>query len=221
MLVVVPLFTIFSKEKCAPSQTPMPILPSSQKAKSESGLACRQFVMKGDPGNRLERKENRIRGKAKTRVQFFSVFILKIKNAFFWRYNPYNIKFLHLKCIISQFLCQSCCFAESFHFHLRFKGFVNKISHSLYISNTNIYQKIIQLTVNIRTLKEKRSRNSRGYITKLGSDQHPDSNSAGKSCVTAYLESQFRKGPKHPIYGMAETFKTAVQGSCLSSQGAM
>ena len=58
--------------------------------------------MKGDPGNRLERKENRIRGKAKTRVQFFSVFILKIKNAFFWRYNPYNIKFLHLKCIISK-----------------------------------------------------------------------------------------------------------------------
>ena len=24
------------------------------------------------------------------------------------------------------------CFAESFHFCLRFKGFVNKISHSLY-----------------------------------------------------------------------------------------
>ena len=24
------------------------------------------------------------------------------------------------------------CFAESFHFRLRFKGFVNKISHSLY-----------------------------------------------------------------------------------------
>ena len=29
------------------------------------------------------------------------------------------------------------------------------------------------------TIKEKRSRNSRRYITKLGSDQHPDSNSAG------------------------------------------
>ena len=30
------------------------------------------------------------------------------------------------------------CLEESFHFHLRFKGFVNKISHSLYTNNTNI-----------------------------------------------------------------------------------
>ena len=36
------------------------------------------------------------------------------------------------------------CFAQSFPFCLRFKGFVNKISHSLHTKNkTNIYQGII------------------------------------------------------------------------------
>ena len=36
-------------------------------------------------------------------------------------------------------LCISCCFAESFHFCLRFKGFVNKISHSLYTTTQYRY----------------------------------------------------------------------------------
>ena len=45
-------------------------------------------------------------------------------------------------------------------------------------------------------LKEKRNRNSRKRITKLGFDQHPDSNSSGKSCVTAHLASQMGKGPR-------------------------
>ena len=33
---------------------------------------------------------------------------------------------------IRKFLVRVLCFAESFHFCLRFKGFVNKIRHSLY-----------------------------------------------------------------------------------------
>ena len=33
---------------------------------------------------------------------------------------------------IRKFLVLVLCFAESFHFCLRFKGFVNKIRHSLY-----------------------------------------------------------------------------------------
>ena len=45
------------------------------------------------------------------------------------------------------------------------------------------------------TLKEKKNRNSRGYITKLGFDQHPDSIGSGESRVTARLDSQLGKGP--------------------------
>ena len=37
------------------------------------------------------------------------------------------------------------------------------------------------LTFNILTLKEKRNKKSKGYNNKLGSYQHPDLNSAGKS----------------------------------------
>ena len=61
------------------------------------------------------------------------------------------------------------------------------------------------------TLKEKRNRNSRGYITKSGFDQHPDSNSAGKSRVTAHLESHWGKGPRRCICSVGETSKMAVQ----------
>ena len=50
------------------------------------------------------------------------------------------------------------------------------------------------LTFNILTLKEKRNRKSREYITKWGFDQHPDLNSSGKSRVTAHLESELGKG---------------------------
>ena len=49
------------------------------------------------------------------------------------------------------------------------------------------------------TIKAKRSRKSRRYITKLGSDQHPNSNSAGKSWDTAHLETQWGKGPRQHV----------------------
>ena len=65
------------------------------------------------------------------------------------------------------------------------------------------------------TLKEKVSRNSRKYITKLGSDQHPDSNSAGKYQDTAHLEPQWGKGPRQHVTVMGETSKIAVLGSPL------
>ena len=55
------------------------------------------------------------------------------------------------------------------------------------------------------TLKDKISRNSRRYITKLGSDQYPDSNSAGKSWDTAHLETQWGKGPRQHVRVMGET----------------
>ena len=74
---------------------------------------------------------------------------------------------------------------------------------------------IAYLTFNILTLKEKRTRNSRGYITKLDFDQHPDSNSAGKSRVTAHPESQLAEGPRQRICYVGETSKIAVQGSHL------
>ena len=45
------------------------------------------------------------------------------------------------------------------------------------------------------TLKEKKNRNSRGCITKLGFDQYLDSISSGESRVTARLDSQLGKGP--------------------------
>ena len=69
---------------------------------------------------------------------------------------------------------------------------------------------IAYLTFNILTLKEKRNRKSRGYITKLGFDQHPDSNNAGKSYVTAHLESQLGKGPRQRICSVDETSENAV-----------
>ena len=58
------------------------------------------------------------------------------------------------------------------------------------------------------------NRNSRGYITKLGFDQHPDSNSAGKSHVP-HLESQLGKCPRHHISSVGEMSKIAVWGSYL------
>ena len=53
-------------------------------------------------------------------------------------------------------------------------------------------------------LKEKRNRKSRGYITKLGFDRHPDLNSPRKSRVTAHLESQLGKVPKEHVLFMDE-----------------
>ena len=87
-------------------------------------------------------------------------------------------------------------FTKSFHFCLRFKGFVNKISHLLYTNKQYQYLlKITYLTFSALTLKEKRNKNSRGYITKLGFDQNQDLSSGGKSCDTVHLESQLGKVP--------------------------
>ena len=63
---------------------------------------------------------------------------------------------------------------------------------------------MVELTFNILTLKEKRSRNSRVYITKLGFDQHPDLLSTGKTHVTAHLESQLGKGPRQGVCSVGE-----------------
>ena len=83
-------------------------------------------------------------------------------------------------------------FCRKLSFHVKFKGFANKIRHLLYTNKQYQYLlKITYLTFNALTLKEKRNRNSRGYIIKLGSDQRPDSNSAEKSHDTAHLGSQF------------------------------
>ena len=62
-------------------------------------------------------------------------------------------------------------------------------------------------------LKEKRNRKSRGYITKLGFDRHPDLNSPRKSRVTAHLESQLGKGPRQHVHSVGETSKIAVWGA--------
>ena len=56
------------------------------------------------------------------------------------------------------FISVYLCFTKSFHFCLRFKEFVNKISHLLYTNKQ------------YRCLLE----NYLWYITKLGFDQHPD-----------------------------------------------
>ena len=81
------------------------------------------------------------------------------------------------------------------------------------VTNVSIYERIIYLTFNI--LKEKRNRNSTGYITKLGFNQHPDSNSAGKSPDIAHLESQLGEGPRQLVHSVGKTSKTGVQGSRL------
>ena len=76
----------------------------------------------------------------------------------------------------------------------------------------------MKLTFNILTLKEKRKRNSRGYTTKLGFDQHPDLNSSGKSHITVHLESQLGKGPRQGAHSVDETSMIAVLASHLYSQ---
>ena len=76
----------------------------------------------------------------------------------------------------------------------------------------------MKLTFNILTLKEKRKRNSRGYTTKLGFDQHPDLHSSGKSHITVHLESQLGKGPRQGVYPVDETSMIAVLASHLYSQ---
>ena len=50
---------------------------------------------------------------------------------------------------------------------------------------------------------ERKEKQSREYITKLGLEQHPDFNSAGKSPVTAQLEPQLGKGSQgvSPFHG--------------------
>ena len=60
------------------------------------------------------------------------------------------------------------------------------------------------------TLKEKRNRKSRGYIIKLGFDQHPDLNSAEKSHVREYLESQLGKDPRQHVCSVGKTSNMAV-----------
>ena len=90
------------------------------------------------------------------------------------------------------------------------------MSHSLYTNKQYQYLlKITYLTFNALTLKEKRNRNSRGHITKLGFDQHQDLSGGGKSSDTVHLESQLGKGPRQCFHSMSETSKIAVQGSCL------
>ena len=65
------------------------------------------------------------------------------------------------------------------------------------------------------TLKEKRNRNSRVYITKLDFDQHPELLSTGKTHVTAHLESQLGKGPRQYVHSVGETSEIAGQDSRL------
>ena len=55
-------------------------------------------------------------------------------------------------------------------------------------------------------------------MTKLDFNQYPEFVSAGKSCVTAHLEAQLRKVPRHQVHSVGETSKTVVQGSHLKSQ---
>ena len=53
-------------------------------------------------------------------------------------------------------------------------------------------------------LKRQGNKNSRGYITKLASDQHLDWNSPGKSQDTAHLEFQLGKGTRQHVHSMGE-----------------
>ena len=69
------------------------------------------------------------------------------------------------------------------------------------------------------TLKEKRNRKIREYITKLGFNQHPDSNRAGKSPVTTHLESQLGKSPRQHVHTTGETLKITVWGFPLVIPG--
>lgn len=60
---------------------------------------------------------------------------------------------------VSTNLVVSLCFAQSYHFCLRFKGFINKLlTCYIQINRTDIYYRIIQLIFTIVTLKEKRNR---------------------------------------------------------------
>ena len=63
------------------------------------------------------------------------------------------------------------------------------------------------------TIKAKRSRNSRRYITKLGSE---NSNSAAKSQDTAHLETERGKGPRQCVRVLGKTSKKALWGSPLN-----
>ena len=93
----------------------------------------------------------------------------------------------------------ACGFVESFHFLLRFKGFANKISHSLYsnkqykylLENYLVYFQYTNLKrkQEIETAEE----SSSIYITIL--DLQTSRLSAGKFCVTAVRSSSWEKVP--------------------------
>ena len=100
---------------------------------------------------------------------------------------------------------QQCCSAKSFNFHLRFKGFVNKIDH------------LLQTNEQCQYLLKKNT-NSRGYIIRLGLNQHPDLNSIRKSRVTASPESELGKGPNQWAHFVGETSKLQFWDSCLKFQ---
>ena len=51
----------------------------------------------------------------------------------------------------------------------------------------------------------------------MGFDQHPDSNSAGKSPAIAHLESHLGKGPRQLICSVCETSKIAFWGSQMQT----
>ena len=50
-------------------------------------------------------------------------------------------------------------------------------------------------------------------MTKLDFDQYTELISAGKSHVTAHLEAQLRKGPRHQVHSVGETSKIEICSS--------
>ena len=90
------------------------------------------------------------------------------------------------------------CFAKSFHFRLRFKGFVNKTRHLLYtdkqykylLENYLLYLQCTNIRREIKDIETAEESNST-YMTKWP----PDLNSAGKSHVTAVQSSIWEKVP--------------------------
>jgi hypothetical protein len=106
------------------------------------------------------------------------------------------------------------CFAKSFHFRFWFKGFVNKINHSFY---TNKYSKY--LLENYRAYFQYTNIKREIEIAEDTSpnwSQHAELNSAGKSQVTAHLESHLGKGPRQHVWSVCETSKIAVQSSTIN-----
>ena len=113
----------------------------------------------------------------------------------------------------------SSCFAESFSFNLSFKGFVNKINHLLYKNRQYKYLLENHLAYfQCTNIKGKEKQKKQRIHHHIGFQPTSRLNQRWEVHVTARLESQLGKDPRHHFLSVGETLKIMFRDPHLQSQ---